>query len=121
MQHLRNESVCEIKVFFFKKMPETKIFRVARMGHHTKPVSHKSSLNCCLQLLALPLRNVSILIADQGTHPGHKKKPEIAQTQSWRYKTIVVIKCQQQTTISKKCIALFWCGSGEVLHFYFLA
>ena len=26
-------------------------------------------------------------------------KPEIVQTQSWRYKTIVVIKRQQQTTI----------------------
>jgi len=29
-------------------------------------------------------------------------KPEIVQTQSWRYKTIAVIKRQQQTTISKK-------------------
>jgi len=29
-------------------------------------------------------------------------KPEIIQTQSWRYKTIVVIKRQQQTTISNK-------------------
>ena len=28
--------------------------------------------------------------------------PEIVQTQSWRYKTIVVIKRQQQTTISNK-------------------
>jgi len=27
---------------------------------------------------------------------------EIVQTQSWRYKTIVVIKRQQQTTISNK-------------------
>jgi len=26
-------------------------------------------------------------------------KPEIVQTQSWRYKTIVVIKRKQQTTI----------------------
>ena len=42
-----------------------------------------------------------------GTHPEHTKntsemKPEIVQTQVWRYKTIVVIKRQQQTTISKK-------------------
>jgi len=29
-------------------------------------------------------------------------KLEIVQTQSWRYKTNVVIKRQQQTTISKK-------------------
>jgi len=29
-------------------------------------------------------------------------KPEIVEIQSWRYKTIVVIKRQQQTTISKK-------------------
>jgi len=29
-------------------------------------------------------------------------KAEIVQTQSWRYKTIVVIKRQQQTTISNK-------------------
>jgi len=29
-------------------------------------------------------------------------KPEIVQTQSWRYKTIAVIKCQQQNTTSKK-------------------
>jgi len=29
-------------------------------------------------------------------------KPEIVQTQSWRYKTMVVIKRQQQTTISNK-------------------
>jgi len=28
--------------------------------------------------------------------------PEIVHTQSWRYKTIVVIKRQQQTTISNK-------------------
>ena len=28
-------------------------------------------------------------------------KAEIVQTQSWRYKTIVVIKRQEQTTISK--------------------
>jgi len=28
--------------------------------------------------------------------------PEIVQSQSWRYKTIVVIKRQQQTTISNK-------------------
>jgi len=27
-------------------------------------------------------------------------KPEIVEIQSWRYKTIVVIKRQQQTTIS---------------------
>jgi len=27
---------------------------------------------------------------------------EVVQTQSWRYKTIVVIKRQQQTTISNK-------------------
>jgi len=26
-------------------------------------------------------------------------KPEIVQTQSWRYKTVVVIQSQQQTTI----------------------
>jgi len=38
----------------------------------------------------------------QGTHPEHKIKPEIVQTQSWRYNTIVVIQRQQQTTISKK-------------------
>jgi len=43
----------------------------------------------------------------QGTQPEHKNKPsemkpEIIQLQSWRYKTIVVIKHQQQTTISKK-------------------
>jgi len=31
--------------------------------------------------------------------------PEIVQTQSWRYKTIVVIKRQQQTTISNKQLA----------------
>jgi len=31
-------------------------------------------------------------------------KPEILQTQSWRCKTIVVIKSQQQTTISKKLV-----------------
>ena len=29
-------------------------------------------------------------------------KAEFVQTQSWRYKTTVVIKRQQQTTISKK-------------------
>jgi len=29
-------------------------------------------------------------------------KPEIVNTQSWRYKTIVVLKGQQQTTMSKK-------------------
>jgi len=29
-------------------------------------------------------------------------KPEIVQTQSWRYKTIVGIKRQQQTAISNK-------------------
>ena len=45
-KHLRNESVFETKVklflflkcffcFFFKKMAETKFFRMARMGHHT--------------------------------------------------------------------------------------
>jgi len=28
--------------------------------------------------------------------------PEIVQTQSWRYKTIAVIKRQQQTTMSNK-------------------
>jgi len=33
-------------------------------------------------------------------------KPEIVQTQSWRYKTIAVIKRQQQTTISKKRASL---------------
>jgi len=43
----------------------------------------------------------------QETHPGHKNKPsemkpEIVNTQSWRYKTIVVPKRQQQTTMSKK-------------------
>jgi len=38
----------------------------------------------------------------QGTHPEHKNKSEIVQTQSWRYKTIVGIKQQQQTTTSKK-------------------
>jgi len=29
-------------------------------------------------------------------------EPEIVEIQSWRYKTIVVIKRQQQTTISNK-------------------
>jgi len=43
----------------------------------------------------------------QGTHPEHKNKPsemkpEIRQTQSCRYKTIVVIKRYQQNTKSKK-------------------
>jgi len=36
------------------------------------------------------------------TNPEHKKKPEIVETQSWRYKTIVVIKRQQQSTISTR-------------------
>jgi len=31
--------------------------------------------------------------------------PEIVQTRSWRYKTIVVIERQQQTTISKTALA----------------
>ena len=35
-------------------------------------------------------------------------KPEIVQTQSWRYKTIVVIKRQHQTTISNKQTKLVW-------------
>jgi len=30
--------------------------------------------------------------------------PEIVQTQAWRYKAIVVIKRQQQTTISNKTV-----------------
>ena len=38
-------------------------------------------------------------------------KPEIVEIQSWRYKTIVVIKRQRQTTISNKqsvfTVALF--------------
>ena len=43
----------------------------------------------------------------QGTYPERKNKPsetipEIVQTQSWLYKTILVIKRQQQTTISQK-------------------
>jgi len=43
----------------------------------------------------------------QGTQSEHKTNrvkmnPEIVQSQSWRYKTIVVIKRQQQTTISNK-------------------
>jgi len=43
----------------------------------------------------------------QGTYPEHKntpseKKPEMIHIQLWRYKTIVVIKRQQQTAISKK-------------------
>jgi len=42
----------------------------------------------------------------QGKQPGHKTNrvkmnPEIVQTQSWRYKTIVVIKRQQQTNIKQ--------------------
>jgi len=31
-----------------------------------------------------------------------RNETEIAQTQSWRYKTLVVIKCQQHTTITNK-------------------
>jgi len=46
----------------------------------------------------------------QGTHPEHKKtnkmKPKIAQTQSRPYKTIVVIKRQPQTSVSKKSLHL---------------
>jgi len=43
----------------------------------------------------------------QGTHTEHKTnrvnmKPEIVQTESWRYKTSVVIKSHQQNTISEK-------------------
>jgi len=44
----------------------------------------------------------------QGTQPEHRNQTEwklnseVVQTQSWRYKTIVVIKRQQQTTISNK-------------------
>ena len=53
----------------------------------------------------------------QGTHPEHRNKPselkaEIVQTQSWRYKTVVVIKRQQQTTISNKQVT-FWEDSGR--------
>jgi len=33
-------------------------------------------------------------------------KPEIVEIQSWCYKTIVVIKRQQQTTISNKQVLL---------------
>ena len=33
-------------------------------------------------------------------------KPEIVEIQSWRYKTIVVTKRQQQTTISNKKFTL---------------
>ena len=39
----------------------------------------------------------------QGTHPEHKTNQKSYKTQSWRYKTIVVIQRQQQTTISEKC------------------
>jgi len=44
-------------------------------------------------------------------------KPEIIEIQSWHYKTIVVIKRQQQTTISNKHAA-----SAELrrLHSYFV-
>ena len=31
-----------------------------------------------------------------------RNETEIAHTQSWRYKTLVVIKCQQRTTITNK-------------------
>jgi len=34
--------------------------------------------------------------------------PEIVQSQSWRYKTIVVIKGQQQTTTLNKRWTHFW-------------
>jgi len=49
-----------------------------------------------------------------------KMNPEIVQSQSWRYKTIVVIKRQQQTTISNKQICekkrnLKPCGSTHGL------
>jgi len=37
-----------------------------------------------------------------GTHPEHKNKPEFVHTRSWRYKTTVVIKRQEQTTMSNK-------------------
>ena len=44
-------------------------------------------------------------------------KPEIAQTQSWRYKPLVVIKCQKQTTITNKLFdtrsaALYYCNQA---------
>jgi len=47
--------------------------------------------------------------------------PEIVEIQSWRYKTIVVKKRQQQTTISNICILppvcsiypLFFCFSSN--------
>ena len=48
----------------------------------------------------------------QGTQPEHKPsemKSELVQTQSWRYKTIVVIKHQQQTTISIEVITVKYC------------
>ena len=44
---------------------------------------------------------------------------EIVQTQSWRYKTIVVIKRQQQSTTSNKlgdnCELLLWLLPGLLL------
>ena len=37
-----------------------------------------------------------------------RNETEIVQTQSWRYKTFVVIKCQQQTTMKKKIFTWLW-------------
>ena len=40
-------------------------------------------------------------------------KPEIVAIQSWRYKTTVVIKRQQQTTISNKQTSSYETDQGE--------
>jgi len=50
-------------------------------------------------------------------------KADIVQTQSWRYKTIVVIKRQQQTTISHKLFdtrSLHYCIQAVCLVFRYL-
>ena len=52
-------------------------------------------------------------------------KPEIVEIQSWRYKTIAVMKRQQQTTISNKQVnfipfsfRMFFCESQLKMKLY---
>ena len=63
---------------------------------------YQDLVNWCCSLLTR--RTVCGRAAGNSPKPRKKTsqlKPDIVQTQTWRYKTIVVIKRQQQTTISK--------------------
>jgi len=86
-------------------------FGAGRLGVRLSAESYQDLVNWHISLLTR--RTVCGRAAGNTNTKPSEMKPEIVETQSWRYKTIAVTKRQRQTTISKKSPSSGHCLSSD--------